>query len=139
MANRAAEAKAAGTRFLICNLLWAKFILLTSLSTGCGAWGREDRRAGCSLRLALGFDLADEHGGGDCADGNAAGLGSTDTVEDVLLVVGGEDAIEGGLRGSYDADAADEFVGAAVDVDAIYDQRDDLKGLRRPASGNGEA
>ena len=54
--------------------------------------GRQNRRSRCSLRLPLGFDLADQHGWGDCADGDAAGLGAADTVEDVLLVAGCDDA-----------------------------------------------
>ena len=40
---------------------------------------------------------------------------------------------------SYDGDAANELVGAAIDVDAIDDQRNHLKGLRRTARGDGEA
>ena len=107
-----------------------EFHLLASLSAGiCCSWWREDGWASCSLGLALGFDLADEHGWGDGADGDAAGFGPADAVEDVLLVVGGEDAVERGLRGADDADAADEFVGTAVDVDTVDDQRDDLEGL----------
>ena len=107
-------------------------------SSVCAGW-REDGRAGGALCLALGLDLADQHGGGDGADGDAAGLGAADAVEDVLLIAGGEDAVERGLRGADDADAADEFVGAAVDVDAVDDQRNDLEGLRRAARGDGEA
>ena len=104
-------------------------ILVVPLSVGNRRW-RQDRRSRRSLRLALGFDLADEHGGGDGADGDAAGLGSADAVEDVLLVAGCYDAIECGLRGANDAYAADELVGAAIDIDAVDDQRDDLEGLR---------
>src|ERR1700757_3048122 len=88
--------------------------LLASLSTGsCWAWWREDGWARGSLRLALGFDFAHQHSGGNGADRDATGFGAADAVEHVLLVVGGEDAIERGLRGAYDADTADELVGAA--------------------------
>ncbi len=118
-----------------------RFISFGLLSVGgcCGPGRRQDGWAGCALGLALGFDLADEHGGGNGADGDAAGFGAADAVEDVLLVVGGEDAVERGLRSAYDADAADEFVGAAIDVDAVDDERDDLEGLGRAARGDGEA
>jgi hypothetical protein len=91
------------------------------------------------LSLALGLDGGDEHGRGYGADGDASGFGSADSVEDVLLVAGGDDAAERGLRGAYDADSADELVRAAVDVDAVDDERDDLKGLRRASGGDGES
>ena len=104
----------------------------------CGG-RREDGWAGVPLCLALGFDLGDEHGGGDGGDGDLAGLGAADAVEDVLVVAGGEDAVEGGLRGADDGDAADELVGAAVGEDAVDDERDDGEGLRAAAGGDGEA
>src|SRR5271170_5114926 len=114
--------------------------LLGRLSIGgCSCSGRrEDGRTRCALRLALGFDFADQHGGSDGADRNAAGFGSADAVEDVGLVVGGEDAVERGLRSAYDANAADELIGSAVDVDAVDDERDDLEGLGRAAGSDGE-
>ncbi len=113
------------------------FCLLADGVVGAGGW--EDGWAGCSLGLALGFDGAEEHGGGYGGDWDLAGFGAADAVEDVLFVVGGEDAFEDGLRGSYDGDAADELVGAAVDVDAVDDERDDGEGLRGVAGGDGES
>ena len=92
-----------------------------------------------ALRLALGFDFADQHGRSDGADGNGARLGAALAIEDFALVAGGEDAFHRSERRADDADAADQFVGAAVDVDAIDDERDDLKGLGRAARGDGEA
>src|SRR5207248_8750812 len=75
----------------------------------------------------------------DGADRDRAGLRAADTVEDVLLIAGGEDAVERGLRRAHDVDTADELVRAAVDVDAIDDERDHLEGLRRAAGRQGEA
>src|SRR5205823_13527246 len=105
----------------------------------CWTWRREDGWPGSSLRLALGFNLADQHGRSDRAHRNAAGFGSADPVEDVLLVVRGNDAIQRALWRSHNADAANELVGAAVDVDPVDHQRDHLKGLRGAARRDGES
>src|SRR5277367_3107339 len=116
--------------------------LLATLSAvrccGCAGW-REDGWARRSLGLALSLDLADQHGGGYRADGDAAGFCAADAVEDVLLVVGGEDAGERGLWSPHDTDATDEFIGAAIDIDAVDDQRNDLEGLGRTTGGDSEA
>ena len=92
-----------------------------------------------ALGLALRFDFADEHGRGDSADGDGAGFGAALAVEDFALVAGGEDPFHGGERRAYDADAAHELVGAAINVDAPHDQGNDLEGLRRSACGDCEA
>ena len=56
-----------------------------------------------------------------------------------LVIVGGEDAVERGLRGADDGDAADELVRTAIDEDAIDDQGHDREGLGAAAIGDGEA
>jgi len=63
---------------------------------GRGSRDRQDGRALDALRLALGFDFADEHGGSDRADGDGAGLCAALAVEDFGVVAGGEDALHGG-------------------------------------------
>src|ERR1700733_4918554 len=83
----AAKQIAVETKRIICNFLWTKCILLASLSTGRLAWWREDGWTCRALRLTLRFDLADEHGGRDGANRNAAGFRAADAVEDVLFVV----------------------------------------------------
>src|SRR5579871_3391532 len=127
--NRAPAQRRVEKADLICSFLKSMFMLVAPLSVGGRRW-RQNGRAGGSLGLALGFDFADEHGGGYGADGDAAGFGTADAVEDVLLIAGCYDAVECGLRGADDAYAADELVGATVDIDAVDDQRDDLEGLR---------
>src|SRR5215469_13159213 len=101
------------------------------------SWRWEDGRARGSLLLALGLDFADQHGGRNSGDGDGAGLGAAFTVKDFAFVSCSEDAIERGLRCSDDAYAADELVWAAIGVDAVDDERDDLEGLGCVASGDG--
>src|ERR1700679_2751705 len=115
---------------MVCSSLVCSLLATLSAVRGC-TWWREDRWAGCALRLTLGFDFADEHGGCDGTDRNAAGFSAADAVEDVLMIVRGEDAVERGLRRAYNAGAADEFVGSAVDVDAVDDEWNDLERLGR--------
>src|ERR1700758_1345540 len=104
-----------------------------------GGWWWQDRWAGGSLLVALGFDLAHQHGGRDGGNGDGSGLGAALSIEDFGLVSCGDDAVESGLGSSHDADAAHQLVGAAVGVDAIDDERNDLEGLGRVARGDGEA
>src|SRR5579871_6366191 len=134
--NRAPAQRIEEIADFICDLF--RNMLVAPLSVG-DRRRRQNWRSRCSLRLPLRFDLADQHGGGDCADRNATGFGTADSVEDILLIAGCDDAVERGLRGADDAYAADELIGAAIDVDAIDDQRDDLEGLWRAAGGYSEA
>ena len=83
--------------------------------------------------------LAEQHGRSDGADGDGARLRAALAVEDFALVAGGEDALHGGERRADDADAADQLVGTAIDIDAPDDERNDLEGLRRAALRDGEA
>ena len=78
----------------------------------------------------MGFDRAEEHGRGDGRNWNAARFRAALSVEDVLLVAGGENMRERGLGRADDGDAADQLVRTAIDVDAIDDERNDLEGLR---------
>src|SRR5579859_1181080 len=87
----------------------------------------------------LHFHFGEEHGGSDGGDGDAAAFCAADAVEDMLLIAGGHDASERGERSAYDIDAADEFIGTPIGVDAIDDHGEHLKRLRELASGEGEA
>src|ERR1700757_3768391 len=110
-----------------------------SLCLLCCARYREDGRTLVALRLALGFDFADEHGRSDGADGDCAGLGAALAVEDFALVACGEDALHGGEGGSYDADAAYQLVWPAISIDTPHDEGNDLESLWRAARGDSEA
>src|SRR5260370_33895288 len=117
-------------------------VVLGALRGGSGAlktrW-RQDRRTLVRMPALLHFHFGEEHGGSNGRNRNAAALRSANTVEDVLLVAGGHDAGESGERSADDVDAADQFVGTSVGIDAIDDYGQDLKGLWELAGGKREA
>src|SRR6202171_4688693 len=99
----------------------------------------QDGRTLVGMPALLHFHFGEEHGRSGGGDGNAAAFGAADTVEDVLLVAGGHDAGEGGQGSADNIDTANQFIGAAIGVNAIDDHRKNLKGLRELASGEREA
>src|SRR6266849_8205736 len=100
---------------------------------------RQDGLPLVRMPTLLHFHFGEEHGGSHGGDGNAATFRAADTVEDVLLVAGGHDAGKRGKRSSNNIHAADQLIGTAVGVDAINDHGQNLKGLGKLASGEGEA
>src|ERR1700682_6067038 len=100
---------------------------------------RQNRRAFVRVSALLYFHFGKEHRRGDGGDRNAAAFGAADTVEDVLLVAGGHDAGERSERSADDVDAADQFIGTSIGVNAIYDHGQHLEGLRKLAGGEREA
>src|ERR1041384_5696136 len=59
---------------------------------------RQDGRTVVGVAALLHFHFREEHGGSGCGHRNAATFSATDTVKDVELVAGGDDARESGER-----------------------------------------
>src|SRR6266478_7627329 len=91
------------------------------------------------MAALLHFHFGEEHGGSDGRDGNAAAFRAADAVEDMWLVAGGHDAGERRERSADDVDAAHQFIGTAISVNAIDDHGQDLEGLWKLACSECEA
>src|SRR5258707_100863 len=100
---------------------------------------RQNGRTLVGMPALLHFHFGEEHGGSNRGDGNAAAFRAADAVEDVLLVASGHDAGERGERGADDIDAAHQFIGASISVNAIDDHGQGLEGLRKLARSEREA
>src|SRR5580765_7262681 len=105
----------------------------------CKTGRRQDWGALVQMSALLHFHFGEEHGGSNGGYGDAATFRAADTVEDVRLVAGSHDAGERGEWSSHDIDAADQFVGTAIGVNAIDDDGKHLESLRELAGGEGEA
>src|SRR3984957_6604807 len=106
-------------------------------SIGGRAVACRGRRGPIPLRRKAG--AAGARGGRGGADGDGARLRAALAVENFTLVAGGNDALHGGQWRADNADAADELVGAAIDVDSTADEGNHLEGLRRAALRDGKA
>src|SRR5579859_4843757 len=100
---------------------------------------RQNWRTIVFVGALLHFHFGKEHGGSDSRDRHVAAFGAADSVEDVFLIAGGDDAGQRGERSADDIHAADEFVGAAIGVDLIDDYGKHLKRLRQGTRGEREA
>src|SRR5580700_4382294 len=86
----------------------------------------------------LHFQLGCENSGRGGRNRYGAGLRATVAVEYFRGIAGGHDFRERGQRRSDDIDAPDQFIRAAVGKHLVDHQREDLKGLRLSAPGEGE-
>src|SRR5580765_8441545 len=122
---------------------------LLHLGGCCRAWrlgrkifepgGWQDRWTIMFMAALLDFHFGKEHRGRNGGNRHAAGFGAADTVENVLLVACGYDPGERGERGADNIHAADEFVGAAVGINFVNDDGENLEGLRQLARGQRKA
>src|SRR5260370_29381978 len=100
---------------------------------------RQDWRSRVPLRLTLRLNLAHQHDRSPCADGDASRLRAAHPIEDLLLVVGRQNAVQRRLRCPDDAHPANQFVGPSVHVHAIDHQRNHLERLWRTPRRHSEA
>src|SRR5262249_8566474 len=92
-------------------------------------------RFGFFLNLNLGRQNTGRYSG----NRDISGFRAAKAVKNVLLIACSDNLAEGCQRRSDQIDASDEFVGPAVDVDAINHNRSYLERLRTRSVGCGES
>src|ERR1019366_6986599 len=96
---------------------------------------RQNRRLVRGSFLLLDFHFRDQNGRSRGGNRHGARFGSAVSVEGFHRVAGGDNFGERNQRRANDVHAANEFVGAAVRVHFVNDQRLHLKRLRLAAAG----
>ncbi len=81
----------------------------------------------------LHFDLGEQHGRSGGRDRNLSRLRAADAVEDIRLIAREQNTVHGGQGCAHDIDAAHQFVGAPVGVNAPDQHRQNLERLRHGA------